>query len=225
MAFSQAGNVKVLEAVDELGQSLLPFAPDVERPFGPSGMMGAGMMAGSMAQLIAPLRRPETPGKQIKTLRGTVDVTVSARRSNAITIPFENAAGKTFRNDDRRVVVNSIAADPMTTRYVVELTIEDVEDLFPADGAGGVGPGAGRGMRGRGVIPIIDGDMSHGPIQILTSTGHYVFYQISIDRDSGRVTLTLPHVTQMVDVKEIQISSIVRAATKIPFEFHDLPMP
>ena len=28
MTFSQAGNIKLLEAVDELGQSLIPSVPD-----------------------------------------------------------------------------------------------------------------------------------------------------------------------------------------------------
>ena len=102
------------------------------------------MTIGPMANLTAPLRRPEIPGKQIKTLRGTVDVTISAPRSNPLKIPLENAAGKTFQNEDRRVVVNSIDTDPMTRYDVIVLTIEDLDDLFPAEGVSGIGPGACR---------------------------------------------------------------------------------
>ncbi len=225
MTNSQAGNLKLLEAVDELGQSLLPSPADQERPFGPAGVMGGGMMAGPMVNLTAPLRRPEIPGKLIKTLRGTIEVTVSAPRSNPLVIPLENAAGKTFQNEDRHVVVNSIDTDPMTRHETIELTIEDLDDLIPAEGVNGVGLGARAGMMGRGFGPRNGGDASQGSIQILTSTGQNTFYQTSIDRDSGRVTLSFPQMPQMGEAKEIRISSIVRATAKVPFEFHDLPMP
>jgi hypothetical protein len=39
------------------------------------------------------------------------------------------------------------------------------------------------------------------------------------------VTLNVNRSPQMGDVKEIRISSIVRARTRVAFEFHDLPMP
>ena len=39
------------------------------------------------------------------------------------------------------------------------------------------------------------------------------------------MTLGLPPINEMNQAKEIRISSIVRATAKIPFEFHDLPMP
>ena len=225
MTFSQAGNIKLLEAVDELGQSLIPPAPSQERSFGASGIVGASMMAGPMANLTAPLRRPEMPGKKVKTLRGTVDVTVWAPRSNPLKIPLESAAGKTFQNEDRRVIVDSIDTDPATRHAVIVLTIEDLDDLFPAEGLNDLGARARGAMMGGGFGPRVGGDTSQGPIQILTSTGQNAFFQTSIDRDSGRVTLRLPQVSQMGDAKEIRISSIVQATATIPFEFHDLPMP
>jgi hypothetical protein len=225
MTNSQAGNLKILEAVDDLGQSLLTSASGEPNAFAPAGMMGSGMSAGPMINLTAPLRRPEVPGKLIKALCGTIEVMVSAPRSNPLVIPLENAAGKTFKNEDRQVVVNSIDTDPMTRHEVIELTIEDLDDLFPADGVNGVGLGARAGMIGRGFGPHNGGDASQGSIQILTSTGQNTFYQTSIDRDSGRVTLSFPQMPQMGEAKELRISSIVRATAKVPFEFHDLPMP
>jgi hypothetical protein len=232
MTFSLTGNLKLLEAVDELGQSLVPSATDDERTFGPMGMMSGpvgmmsnGMMSGQMANLAAPLRRPETPGKQIKTLRGTVDVTVSSPRANPLVIPLENAVGKTFQNDDRHVVVNSIDIDPMTRQDVIELTVDDLDELFRADGSGGVGMAVPNGMIGGGFGRRIGGDPSRGQIQILTSTGQSASYQTSIDSDAGRLTLRVLQVPQMGEIKEIRISSVIRAVAKVPFEFHDLPMP
>ena len=80
-------------------------------------------------------------------------------------------------------------------------------------------------MMGRGMGPRFGTDPSQWPIQILTSTGQSSFYQTSIDQDSGHVTFRFPQMPQLGEAEEIRISSIVRAGAKIPFEFHDLPMP
>jgi len=78
---------------------------------------------------------------------------------------------------------------------------------------------------GPGFGPRLGGDMSHWPIVVRTSRGQNAFSQMSIDRDSRRVTLRVTQMPQPGEAKEIRISSIVRATAKIPFEFHDLPMP
>ncbi len=182
-------------------------------------------MGGTTANLNIPLHRPEAPGKLIKTLRGTVEVSVSALRPNPLVIPLEGAAGKTFQNDERRVVVHSIDTDPMRRQVVIELTIDDLDELFPGEPINGLGFGGRPQMMGRGMGPRFGTDPSQWPIQILTSTGQSSFYQTSIDQDSGHVTFRFPQMPQLGEAKEIRISSIVRAGAKIPFEFHDLPMP
>jgi hypothetical protein len=221
MALSQAGSLQLLEAVDDLGHSLLPMAGDDPRAFRPMGMMGAPMAGGTPAHLSIALHRPETPGRLIKKLRGTVEVEVAARRSNPLVIPLEGAAGKPFQNDDRRVVVNTISPDPARMQDVIELTIENLDELFPADPASGLGRGVPGGMMGSG----FGGAGSGWPIQVITSRGQNAFFQTSIDRDSGRVTLRVANMRQTGEAKEIRITSIVRATAKVPFEFHDLPMP
>ena len=126
---------------------------------------------GATANLTIRLHRPEAPGKLIKTLRGTVEVWVAAPRSNPLVIPLEGAAGKTFQNDERRVVVNSIGTDPMRRQDVIELTIEDLDELFPAEPANGPGLGARAmarlgaraGMLGPGLGPRFGGDTSQWP--------------------------------------------------------------
>ncbi len=177
------------------------------------------------ANLIAQLHRPETPGKLIKTLRGTVEVSVLSPRPNPLVIPLEGAAGKTFQADDRRVAVNSIERGLLKRPQVIELTIDDLDDLFPSEPVDGPGFGGRPPMIRRGFVQPFGNDPSQWPIQVLTSTGQGIFYQMSIDRDSGRVTLRLNQIPQMGEVKEIRISSIIRASATIPFEFHDLPMP
>ena len=223
MTLAPAAKIQLVEAVDELGHSLLPAEGDDERALGP--MSTAGFAIGASANLTIRLHRPEAPGKLIKTLRGTVEVAVAAPRSNPLVIPLEGAAGKTFQNDDRRVVVNSIDTDPMRRQEVIELTIEDVDELYPAEPASGQVIGARAGIMRPGFGPRPAGDTSGWPIVVRTSSGQNAFYQTTIDRESGRVTLRVTQMPQPGEAKEIRISSIIRATAKIPFEFHDLPMP
>lgn len=225
MLISRAGNPQVLEAVDELGQSLMPTVSDDERATGQMGMIGGSTTGQTLASFSLQLHRPETPGKLIKKLRSTVEVAVSAARSNPLVIPLEGAAGKSFQNEDRRVVVNSIEHDPMQRQDVIELKIDDLDELFPAETVNGPGLGARSGMMPSGFANRAGGDASQWPIQVLTSKGQNVFSQTSFDWDSGRVTLRVARVPQPGEAREIRISSIVRAAAKIPFELHDLPMP
>ncbi len=223
MTLAPAAKIQLVEAVDELGHSLLPPVADEERAFGLTGMMGFAM--GATANLTIQLHRPEAPGKLIKTLRGTVEVSVAAPRSNPLVIPLEGAAGKTFQNDDRRVVVNSIDTDPMRRQDVIELTIEDLDELFPAEPANSQVLGARGGMMAPGFGSRLGGDMSGWPIVVRTSRGPNAFSQTSIDRETGRVTVRVTQMPQPGEAKEIRISSIVRDKAKIHIEFHDLPMP
>jgi hypothetical protein len=223
MTLDPAAHLQLLEAVDELGHSLLPDVSDDERAFRPLGMTGFVMGAG--ANLTAQLHRPETPGKLIKILRGTALVSVSAPRPDALVIPLEGALGKTFQNDDRRVVVKSIDTNQETRQTVIELLIDNLDDLFPVDPVNGPGPGAPVGKMARGMVRRPGVATSHSPVEVRTSGGQIAFSNTSVDWESGRVTLRVIPTPQWGEAKEIRISSIIRATAKIPFEFHDLPMP
>jgi hypothetical protein len=226
MLIGQTGAVEILEAVDDLGNSLLPGPNGDQRVNGPRGMMGTVMPGGTAAHLTAELHRPDTPGKVIKKLRGSVEVWVLAPRPNPLVIPLEGAVGKTFENGDRSVVVNAIDTDPARGQPRIELTPDDLNDLLPAHPVNGMVQGVRGGMMG-GMVqgPGFGFNNSQAPIEVITSQGQNALFQTSVDRDSGRVTLNVNHAPQMGDLKEIHISSIVRARTKVAFEFHDLPMP
>src|SRR6185312_28461 len=101
-------------------------------------------------------------------------------------VPLEGAAGKTFQNDGRRVVVHSLNTDPMRRQEVIELTIDDLDDLLGGEPVAGPGFGGGRApMVVQAMGPRFGNDPSRWPIQILTATGQNLYYQPSIDRDSG----------------------------------------
>jgi hypothetical protein len=177
-----------------------------------------------MTNVTAELHRPDTPGQVIKKLRGTVEVSVSARRSNPLVIPLEGAAGKTFQNDEFHIAVNSIGTDQVSRQDLIELAIENLDEHFPDESANGLAPGMRPGVFGR-AAPLFRANGSQWPIQVVDSTGQNVFFQVTVDRNSGRVTLHMPPRPGMAQAKEIRVSSLVRATVKIPFEFTNLPMP
>jgi hypothetical protein len=230
MALSSVGSLELLEAIDDLGNSLLPASRGEETALGrrgmtgPMDMMAFSMPATFMAHVTAELHRPDTPGQVIKKLRGTVEVSVSARRSNPLVIPLEGAAGKTFQNDEFHIVVNSLGTDQVSRQDLIELAIENLDEHFPDESANGLAPGMRPGVFGR-AAPLFRLNASHWPIQVVDSTGQNVFFQATVDRDSGRVTLHMPPRPGMAQAKEIRVSSLVRATVKIPFEFTNLPMP
>ncbi len=221
MTLDPAASIQLIEAVDELGHSLLPAVRDDERASSPMGM--TGFVMGTI--LTAQLHRPETSGRLIKILRGTALVSVSAPRPDPLVIPLEGATGKTFQNADRRVVVKSIDTNPATRQTVIELTIDILDDLFPVDPVNAPQPGAPLRKLARGFGSRPGVTTSHSPIEVRTSGGQNAFSNTSVDWESGRVTLRVIPTPQWGDAKEIRISSIVRATAKVPFEFHDLPMP
>jgi hypothetical protein len=245
MAIVQSGPLKLLEAVDDLGNSLLPTASDDQQPDGAIGVRVAPppnfYSGGTAIVASASLHRPERPGKVIKRLNGSAEVLVTATRPNPLVIPLEGAVGKTFENDDQRVVVEKIDTDQARPQTVIELLVDNLEGIHPAEGAspGGIGGAAAMktGMRGgmlgfgrrdmMGMSPPVgrSPDPSHSPVQVIMSQGQTAMCRESIDRDSGRLTLTFPRVPQMGEAKEIRISSLIRTTTSVPFEFRDLPMP
>ena len=115
------GRLRLIEAVDNLGNSLLPRADE-----GRSSRDAAefAMLSNPVMQLQADLHRPDAPGDTIKTLRGVIPVAVSARRSDALIVPLnETAAGKTFENRDVRLTIHSIRPLPNSPNIHVELSV------------------------------------------------------------------------------------------------------
>jgi hypothetical protein len=244
MAIAQSGPLKILEAVDDLGNSLLSSARDDQQP---DGAMGTAVTppvmfysGGTAVIASAALHRPERPGKVIKRLRGSADVLVTAARPNPLVIPLEGAVGKTFENDDQRVVVEKIDTDEARRQTLIELLVDNLDGIHPAELAspGGFGGASAKATRmsammgmGRsgmmGMRPAMGSglDPSQSPVQVIMSQGQSAMCRESVDRNSGRLTLSFPHVPQMGEAKEIRIWSIIRTTTSIPFEFHDLPMP
>ncbi|MHB1558155.1 MAG: hypothetical protein ACYC61_11890 [Isosphaeraceae bacterium] len=226
MTIRHVGLVRLTEADDELGQSLLPPAA------GSSPLLFGGMvtampnpyMRGGATNLTANLHRPERPGKLIKVLKGSVDVTVSAPRSNPLVIPIEGAGGKTFENDDWRIAVKSVDRVAGGRQTVIELRADDLETAAGAqDSARPSAPALG--PFGRASASPLDPDGLGLSIQALTTDGRNTSYHASVSGGTGGITLrvnTLPH---QGELKELRISGRISASATVRFAFRDLPMP
>lgn len=224
MSIRQAGQVHLTEALDELDQSLLPPAA-ANAPLGSGGLvMPNTYMSLGATSLMVNLHRPERPGKLIKVLKGTVDVTVFATRSNPLVIPIEGAAGKTFKSDDRRIIVKSVERVAGGRQTVIELQVAELEEIAGAqDPAGPDGPA--RAPVGRPSMMLLDSNALGLSIQAIMSGGRNASYHASVSRGAGGITLRVNTLPQLGELKELRISERISAVAKVPFEFRELPMP
>jgi hypothetical protein len=217
LALQQVGPLKLTTAVDDLGRSLLPPAS----PTPPNGMMMVhygGTSPGTLQFQVA-LRRPDPPGRIIRLLRGAIPVAVATRRAEALVIPLDSAAGKTFRNDDATVVVHELK--PMNpnagaaTPYVLELSITARPSRTVAAPAQGLDTWMTRA------------DLGTLQLDVLDASGREMTWFVSESHPNGdevRYSLTTngggkgPPAT-------LRYHGTIRANADIPFEFRDVPMP
>ncbi len=221
------GPPQLQEAVDELGNSLRPTSRSEENGYAPMrGMIGkSGRRSDGPASVF--LHRPQNPGRLIKRLRGTLDISIRVRWPEPVVIPVTNSVGKVLENDEMRVVVKSVEkTDPAGTPGVIELTIEERDTSAPQEWSLEYPPGSPFARHWRLLHGGIGADSPLSRIQVVDSRGQVTVSQFAgSQQGSGPVTLRLALSPQSGVSKEIRLWSIVRATAKIPFEFNDLPMP
>lgn len=215
LSLSQDGPLKILEAVDDRGQSLLPEAGEgnVTQRF--SGYFG--LTTGSALQLNALLRRPEQPGRAIKKLRGLLPIMVATRKPDPLVVAIQGAAGKSFNNEDVSLSIIDVRSNPATHQTSIDVVVR---------------PSANPAQEREGPLVAVDGpeivfqrpDRHQQQLEIVDSQGRVIpWYQSSFDADGSRMTLTLtPH--DQASPAEIRYYALARAATEVRFEFSDVPM-
>jgi len=214
LSLSQNGPLRITEAEDDRGQSLLTG----------SGSSGAvhrysggyfGLTTGSTVQMQAPLRHPDAPGKAIRTLRGVLPVLVTTRKPGPLVAPLSGAPGKSFQNDEVVLDVLDIRVhpNPNITQTSIDLSIRS------RSGPTVSAPGP------QGEIPIHRPDMHQQQLEVVDAQGRPIpWYQSSFDAEGARVTLTLTPNGQGTPA-EVRYYGLARAATEVGFEFSDVPMP
>ncbi|MHB1558677.1 MAG: HEAT repeat domain-containing protein [Isosphaeraceae bacterium] len=213
LTVSQNGPLQVTEAVDDLGQSLIPPTED---PSGGSRLEGYfGSTSGSVLRLQVPLRRPATPGRTIKKLRGTIPLNVCSRRPDPLHVPLDRATGKKFANADVDLVVHSIRPGAIGAQTMLELSVKASERASSADQADVEAFGE--------LYPV---DTNRLQLEILDSRGQLVtWFPSGLDSETSRLTLTLNGQPGHLVLKELRYYTLTRATVSVPFEFRDVPMP
>ena len=161
-------------------------------------------------------KRPANPARQSRKLRGTIPVTVSARRPNPLIVPLEKSAGKTFENSD------------------IQLTVHDIRTL--ARLAANLGRAIDQGPIGPMRRPAADTDgyssiFQRGPARPASNRRarrERPSHAAGSNRSPTPRTPTLPHADQPDPdgpPKELRYYSVTRTDVDIPFEFSDIPMP
>jgi hypothetical protein len=219
MVLSVNGNPKITEAVDEKGQSLLiPAAGGpAQRNAGFFGYNGGNLMT----QLRVDLKYPEQPGKVIKRMRGSIPVTVSARKDDPLLIPLAESKGRTFRNSDVSVQVQDIRPEPNLHGTAIDISIRP---NAPAQD-----PSAVAGQFGPEMFAFRTQTMPQAQIEIFDAQGRA--YQqwfpspAPSENEEVRMTLKMLPNDNVGPPAQIRFYDLVRAVSEATFEFTDIPMP
>lgn len=220
MSLTQNGPLRLTEAIDDRGQSLLPAdepAPSVRS----SGYFGYNTGGVPSVRLQAQLRYPAQPGRTIRLFRGTLPVTVSARKDEPLVIPLADAKGKTFQTEDVLLTINGVNPAPNNQPGTsIDLSIRPNVSADPTVGGA---PAFAQ------VMTFRTPNNAQGPIEILDAQNriHRVWYSssTSLDTDQLRMTLALPPSEGIGPPAQIRFYSMARATTAVEFEFRDVPMP
>jgi hypothetical protein len=208
LTLAMSGALKLTEASDDKGQSLLPANANsgvVQRSAGYFGF------ANSFVQGQALLARPAVPGSTIRVLRGVVPVTVCTRKPSPLSVPLRDSKGKTFQNDDASVVIHDVRLLPNTRQTCIDVTIRPLAETS--------------------AVPATDAmynrpDTHQQQVEVVDAQGRVVpWYPSMIDGESGRMTITLTTPANVATATELRYFSLSRAATEVKFEFNDLPLP
>lgn len=214
LALSQAGALRILEAVDDKGQALV--VPQSALPSPNRAPSYFGFATGSMIQLQASMIRPPDPGKIIKILKGVIPLNVATRKPNPLVVAITGASGRTFQNDDVALTVHEIRPQAENHPASIEITVR-------------TGPRAASASPGSvvsGEFAMARPDSLQQQIEIADLNGRAIpWYQTSFDPEAGRITLTLTSPEQAPAPSEIRYYSLVRAATEVSFQFTNVPLP
>jgi hypothetical protein len=214
LALSQNGPLRIIEAIDDQGQSLLH--PIYEGPFVQRVSGYFGMTNGSTLTLQAPLSRPGRPSKTIKRLRGSLSVAVSTRKPNPLVVPMSNASGKSFQNDEVVLGVQDVRVDPNTHQMTLDLSIRS-NSVTPRSLAASAAPGE---------MVFSRPEINPQQIEILDAQGRpLLWYNAGADGEGTRFSLTLLPQQNQSPPAQMRYYSLSRASTDVDFVFEDVPMP
>jgi hypothetical protein len=215
----EKGNLRLLEAVDEKGQSLLPpSTPDAITRY--AGYNGINPNGSTSLQFPVPLSMPAEPGRWIKRLRASVPVVILARKETPLVVPLDQT-GKTFKNGEATIQVHSVKRDPNQPFTLIELTAKLTGPAFENQARNNIGA----------EMLVFRSSTGGGPgqVEIVDAQGRsypqWFPFTASSGPDGTRMSLRLMPAQEVGPPAEIRYHEMSRASTEVVFELHDVPMP
>jgi hypothetical protein len=209
------GPLKVLEAEDDAGNSLLPPQANGNGMVHQMGYFNNWNQVGAqVVPLGGQLSYPEHAGRLIKRLKGVVPLSVATRKSEPLTISLAEAVGKTFQAGETTLIIheaNKPNPNPGQAGTVLDLTIRTEA------GAGGPNnPNGQASIQPQTQIELVDA--SGKPVN---------WWQQNLNGRPGEVRLGLVANPQgnTGPPTQLRFYELVRATTEVTFEFHDILLP
>jgi hypothetical protein len=213
LSLSQVGALRVLEAVDNRGNSLVAS--------GNSGLAFSrysnflGVMNGSVVQLQAALHRHALAGDTIKKLRGVIPLSVSSRRPEPLVVPLDQGTGKRFENTDVELTIHEIRTMPNSRQTILELSVRPKDRGAIAESG-----------ESDAFVDVYRPDSQRLQLEISDSRGQIVpSFPSGVDSETSHLTLSINSLTASAPLKELRYYTLTRTTVSVPFEFKDIPMP
>lgn len=217
------GPLRLTEAVDNLGHSLLRIEPNPAQQPGRVDLAEPNTPASPRLALVGTLDRPDPSATRLEKLRGTAAVEVSARRLEPRVIPLdppEVALGQSLVTYEQMYTIQKVQAGP-NRELTLEFTIQPRTDLHNPFQAGQ--RGFRTDFRPFGSDQLLDQlelvDEHDRPLHILINS------RIRYDFRTQRLTLVFRSDDDAGIATRLWFHDIVQATTVINFEFNDIPLP
>ena len=219
MNVAMNGLPRLIEAVDDRGNSLMSSIPGTNSFLHNSGYNQYNEPGGPLVLTTLPLRFPEKAGRTIKRFRGVVPLTVTTRKDDPLVILLADAKGKTYHAAEMSITVNDVKPEPNSGQMTIDLTIQPAGG--PADpNMGGLGAS----------MAIVRGSASsQNPLEIVDAQGrpmtqwHILSHMPTAE--SSRITIRVISSPGTGPATHLRFHEFSRVGTEAEFEFLDVDMP
>lgn len=221
MSIAIDGAVKVIEALDDLGNSLA--LPDAAGPIQHnSGYNGMAHVNGSTNLVLpVPLKMPEKPGRSIERFKATIPVVVMARKDDPLVVPLDAAnRDRTFKNENITLTIHDVTQEPGQPFINIDLSFHFLQPI--ADGPHG-------GAISQEFLTFRQNHAnSQNQIEILDDQGrpyHQWFpFQPHPSDDGTRMSVRLMPADGVGPPAQIRFYDLSRTATEIDIELSEIPL-
>jgi hypothetical protein len=226
LILSGNGPLVLEDARDDQGQDLrsrVSASPSIQAHH--SGWSRPGLLG--MIQYQVPLTLPDTPGQRLKRFKGYAPVTVVAQTSAPVVVRLNGTKVVTATDGSVTLTARPIRSEEKGTFIHITITGDPQIDESPLPGQAAmpIPSGTSYARLGKFLPPFRLEDH----LQILDANGMLCRWggagPIQRTPDGGRFVEIAVYTTRANPPVELRYHGVVGAATEVPFEFQDLPMP